>query len=212
MKFQPSGSIDAKTTFYYNADGKLDEIITYKADGSISMKKTLKVFSDLRGERVEESAYEGGTILLNKSMTVKDKNGRPVELTTYKADGTQDIKQTVAYVSGNDPSEVDIFGERGELTAKIIFIYDSHGVLSEQKEYAGDGSLANNLVFSGDVIHGNEYSTSELDAKGTLVNKERHVREFDSHGNWIKETLSKRNLQSGSWEPTEVTNRTITYY
>jgi hypothetical protein len=50
------------------------------------------------------------------------------------------------------------------------------------------------------------------DDQGKLIKKDSYVREYDSHGNWIKQTVSKWNPQTEMSEPVQVMYRMITYY
>ena len=50
------------------------------------------------------------------------------------------------------------------------------------------------------------------DGAGKLLNKDSYEREYDGHGNWIKQVVSKWNPQTGKSEPTEIHYRTITYF
>ncbi|HYO91785.1 MAG TPA: TonB family protein, partial [Pyrinomonadaceae bacterium] len=61
---------------------------------------------------------------------------------------------------------------------------------------------------------GNIVEMTLQDANGTLVSKEVYTYEFDSFGNWTKMMTSVAVIEGGklSFEPTEVTYRTITYY
>ena len=105
-------------------------------------------------------------------------------------------------------------------------IEDSKRVLLETSEYDLKGAKTQNQYFpvAGATLTGREvYKYDEkgnisemtlVNADGSLVSKEMYKYDFDSIGNWVKMTSSLAVVENGriSFEPTEVTYRTIFYY
>lgn len=105
-------------------------------------------------------------------------------------------------------------------------VEDSKHVLLETAEYDLKGAKTQNQYFpiEGATLTGREVykyddkgNISEMTlvgADGSLVSKEVYKYEFDSVGNWVKMTASIAVVENAkiSFEPSEVTYRTIFYY
>lgn len=92
--------------------------------------------------------------------------------------------------------------------------YDIKGVKIENSYFPIPGAaLTGKEVYKYDD-KGNIVEMSLFNADGTLLSKEVYAYEFDAFGNWTKMTTSVAVIEGGkvSFEPTEVTYRTISYY
>lgn len=92
--------------------------------------------------------------------------------------------------------------------------YDINGHKTENQYFPVAGaSLTGREVYSYDE-RGNISEMTLHDASGALVAKEVYSYEFDFVGNWTKMTTSVAVFENGriTFEPTEVTYRTISYY
>ncbi|HEX8492441.1 MAG TPA: TonB family protein [Pyrinomonadaceae bacterium] len=92
--------------------------------------------------------------------------------------------------------------------------YDIKGTKIENAYFPVVGAtLTGKEVYKYDE-KGNIVEMTLQDANGTLLSKEVYTYEFDNFGNWTKMTTSVAVIEGGklSFEPTEVTYRTITYY
>ena len=76
--------------------------------------------------------------------------------------------------------------------------------------YCSDGLLTSRTAFTRDPA-GHLLEVATYTADGVLVSRESHAREYDSHGNWIKETVSKWKSDSSEFEPVLLTYRKIAY-
>jgi periplasmic protein TonB len=104
------------------------------------------------------------------------------------AEGARALLETASYDIKGSKSENAYYPVAGEtLTGREVYKYDERGNISEMTLHAPDGSL---------------------------VSKETYTYEFDFVGNWTKMTASVAVIEGGklSFEPTEITYRTITYY
>jgi protein TonB len=114
-----------------------------------------------------------------------------VKLSTKNAkvsEGQRALLETASYDIRGNKSENAYYPVAGEtLTGREVYKYDERGNISEM------------------TLHGSD---------GSLISKETYTYEFDFVGNWIKMTTSVAVIEGGrlSFEPTEVTYRTITYY
>lgn len=107
------------------------------------------------------------------------------------ANGTEDkrvVLETASYDIKGGKTENQYFPVAGSaLTGKEVYKYDDKGNISEMTLLNGDGSLMSREVYKYD---------------------------YDSIGNWTKMTTSVAVVESGkvTFEPTEVTYRSIMYY
>jgi TonB family protein len=110
-------------------------------------------------------------------------------------------------VKGGKPSE----GQRVLLEATT---YDMKGNRVDNAYYlAAGGTLTGKEVYKYDE-RGNMVEMTLHNADGSLLSKETYAYEFDAVGNWVKMTTSVAVIEAGrvTFEPSEVTYRTIAYY
>jgi TonB family protein len=105
-------------------------------------------------------------------------------------EGTRTVLENVAYDMKGVKSEYSYFPNAVgtvDPTGRETYKYDEKGNISEMTVFNADGSLAK---------------------------KELYTYEYDFLGNWIKMTTSVAVIEGGrlSYEPTEATYRTISYY
>ena len=92
--------------------------------------------------------------------------------------------------------------------------YDIKGTKIENAYFPIPGAaLTGKEVYKYDD-KGNIVEMTLMGADGSLLSKEVYAYEFDAFGNWTKMTTSVAVIEGGkiSFEPTEVTYRTISYY
>src|SRR5882672_6553958 len=92
--------------------------------------------------------------------------------------------------------------------------YDLKGVKTQNQYFPiGGATLTGRESYKYDD-KGNISEMTLVNADGSLVSKEVYKYEYDSVGNWVKMTTSVAVVENGrlSFEPTEVTYRTIFYY
>lgn len=211
-KYKPDGSLLNKSIFGYDTAGNRTAVTVYNADSSVYLKRVFSYSKTFGRIRIEESAFKSGTILLSRTTYAYDNKGRVTDFSTFDTNGKPEMRIVTTYHDNGNPAEVDYFQDYNSQTGKAVFAYDAQGNLMREDIYGADGSQSSKLVFSGDTKRGADITITEYDSKENLVSKERYIREFDSYGNWMKETKSKLNIQSGAWETVEVTQRKITYY
>lgn len=117
-----------------------------------------------------------------ETTKLTNKGGKPVE-------SQRQVLETAAYDLKGGKVENAYFPVAGgaTLTGREVYKYDDKGNISEMTLYNADGSL---------------------------LSKEVYTYEYDYVGNWTKMTTSVAVVEGGkiSFEPTEVTYRTISYY
>jgi len=148
--------------------------------------------------------------------------------------GNTQTQPTSAVENGSDLSRDGLQGPVRRIRTEVVKVVSADGkitengkrVLLETAEYDLKGTKTVNQYFpvAGSAPTGREVykyddkgNISEMTLSGTdgsLVSKETYKYEYDSLGNWTKMTTSVAVVENGaiSFEPTEVTYRTISYY
>ncbi|HWS90633.1 MAG TPA: TonB family protein [Pyrinomonadaceae bacterium] len=104
------------------------------------------------------------------------------------SEGPRQVLETTTYdQKGNRVDNAYFLAAGGSLTGKEVYKYDSRGNIVEM------------------TLHNDD---------GTLLAKEVYTYEYDAVGNWVKMTTSVAVMEGGkvTFEPSEVTYRTISYY
>jgi hypothetical protein len=95
--------------------------------------------------------------------------------------------------------ERTLYDERGRRAQNETYPVVAHAAGREFHSYDAQGNLAETVV---------------RDARGAVLSRTEYRYLFDSFGNWMKMTASLAVLSAGklTYEPVEITNRSITYY
>jgi TonB family protein len=149
---------------------------------------------------------------------------------------TSSFQPTAASVNAdeNDRARDGLVGPVRRIRSEVVKVASADGkivetgkrVLLEAAEYDLKGAKTVNQYFpvAGSTPTGREVykyddkgNISEMTlsaADGSLISKEVYKYEYDSLGNWTKMTTSVAVVENGSitFEPTEITYRTISYY
>ncbi|MBD0373322.1 MAG: TonB family protein [Pyrinomonadaceae bacterium] len=102
----------------------------------------------------------------------------------------------------------------GQRVTLEVAAYDIKGAKIENAYYPVPGAAVTGKEVYKYDDKGNIIEMTLQDDKGTLLSKETYTYEFDQFGNWTKMTTSVAVIENGkiTFEPTEVTYRTISYY
>ncbi|MGA9994234.1 MAG: hypothetical protein WBP93_02415 [Pyrinomonadaceae bacterium] len=177
------GSLKSRMVLTLEPDGNRTSV-TYKADGTIKYK-SLTTFSAER-KKMNTRIYNGKDQLLSTSVSIYDADGRRLEEAFYNPDGSLHYKDIFKYDSNNK----GLGFER----------YDSKG---NSIEIAGPASKEGQAI----IIY------DKRDKSITHRIYRPPTREYDSQGNWIKESSSSTTTRGDQTkEEISVTYRTITYY
>ena len=214
LSYDPQGVFFKKTLRTYDPTGELQEIRAYAPDGSLmsrqvysydSANRTFKELAD-NGRKTTETVYS------------LDERGKVISQTTVNSDEQLSIRLVMQYdVRGrlseiatcvNDSQQLAIVP--GDAARKSVMLSDEMRQRLKGKGPCSDGLLTSKIVFSRDHS-GHLVEATIYSGDGVLVEKNGYSREYDSHGNWIKETLSKWNSESDRFEPATLTLRKILY-
>ena len=154
--------------------------------------------------------------LAQTNLTARNTDPRgpaPVAETDRVRDGlvgpVRRVRTAVAKLSTENGKSVE-----GKESVIEIVAYDVKGAKVENQYFPIAGStLTGKEVYKYDD-KGNISEMTLLNADGSLLGKEIYKYEFDFVGNWNKMTTSVAVIEGGkmSFEPTEVTHRSIMYY
>jgi TonB family protein len=148
-------------------------------------------------------------------------------------EGRQQVKLFSLLITDTDRDRDGLAGpvrriktEMAKLSNKVGKIVEGQRVVLEAVAYDIKGTKVENAYYpvpgaalTGKEVYkyddkGNIVEMTMLNADGSLVSKEVYAYEFDALGNWTKMTTSVAMIEGGkiTYEPTEVTYRTISYY
>lgn len=97
----------------------------------------------------------------------------------------------------------------GHLTMLNIFVYDDKGrIVEEQTLFIGSIMMKKVFVYDEE---GNKAEEIERFNDET-AQKQSYSRKYDSHGNWIEETVTSQFQSEERYEQTAFTSRTVSYY
>jgi antitoxin component YwqK of YwqJK toxin-antitoxin module len=170
-----------------------------------------------------------------KMLFAYDDNGRLIEVLNYSSDGFHPAGERTKLRRLLEPlalrsikiffllKGIYSFGLKGELKKAArsfvygplimsnVFIYDNKGrVIEEQTDFIG--SIVMKKVFAYDE-KGNKAEEIEYTGDDNLLQKQNYSREYDSRGNWVKETVAHQFLMGEKLEhSTVITYRNISYY
>jgi hypothetical protein len=181
-----TGNPSRRTTQEYAPDGREVET-TYKADGSVAEKLTVKHKRDTEGRITESSFAHSDGSVRSRSVRSYDSQGRFIGGATYNGDGS--------------------------LSNTSVTVYDINDKVRDFTLYNPTGGVIQKQIRSGEFLE----LTLFNDRDGSTIMSERRrdpIQEaVDSHGNWTRrKTLMTVTELNYSDETVVVENRTITYY
>ena len=159
------------------------------------------------------SALAQSTLTAKVNTTEPPRGAAAVSETDRLRDGlvgpVRRVRTAVSKLSTENGKSVE-----GKQSVIEIVAYDVKGTKIENQYFPIAGStLTGKEVYKYDD-KGNISEMTLLNADGSLLGKEIYKYEFDFVGNWSKMTTSVAVIEGGkmSFEPTEVTYRSIMYY
>lgn len=166
---------------------------------------------------VASAIISSGAAYAQKNLTARVGSLQPQPANTVESDRVRDgligpvrrVRTEIVRLVTQDGKVVE--GKRSLLE---IVAYDLKGRKTENQYFPVVGaSLTGKEVYKYDE-RGNISEMTLVNGDGTLLSKETYKYEFDFAGNWNKMTTLVAVVDSGrvSFEPTEVTYRSIMYY
>jgi antitoxin component YwqK of YwqJK toxin-antitoxin module len=212
--YDPQGVLLKRSLRNYDPTGDLKEIMTYAPDGSLVCRQ---VYDHDRSNRtIKELAYKGHQIA--ETIYSLDETGKVISQTTVDSDAQMSTRLLFQYDAQSRVCEISICVSDSKQLAIVPGGPDGTSVmLSDDMRHklkgvvpCSNGLLTSRTVFGRDRL-GHLVETAMYSGEGVLIDRTSYSREFDSHGNWIKETQSKWSSESNAFQPVESTYRKIVY-
>ncbi|MEP6636568.1 MAG: hypothetical protein ABJB97_07560 [Acidobacteriota bacterium] len=182
----PSGKLWRTITFEYAEDGSEQET-TLMADGTTADKVVYK-------------------------PTKRDSEGRVIETTVFKADGSIRNRGVAAYDSQGRFSEGSSLNPDGSLARRNVVVYDDNGKVGETAVYGRTGDILQQNVRDRDT---NEWTLLSAESgRVQFIHKHQPLEEvIDIHGNWTIRKIAMTITERGKLRDVlSVIKRTIIYY
>lgn len=188
----------------YNEQGNLTRSESYDDKGNVS---TIKVYGYLDGSRVSKVADIEREY--NPPPPVSPTATPPPG--SNKSDPRFQYRSEYKYDEKKRLTEETTFLNNGKLWTRTVYKYDANQ--KERLDYSEDGSLRQRVVYTLDD-RGNVVQRTVVNEKGEARHKTSYTYEFDSSGNWTRQTARRVEINNGRELslPTTVHLRTITYY
>lgn len=208
---------DWKSKFVHNYDseGRTKETIFYTQDRAdlkkwVIMSKTLITYNNDNNISKIESFGKNGSLDM-KYVYTYDNGGVLIKLTLYNSSGSVLMASNYTYDSKGTTTHTSIsYKNDGSIRSRHVEKTDDKGNIIEGLTFEPDCSIKEKRVY----IRGSNGKRTEqtvYDADGLSLEKETYSYEYDSMGNWIKETISHWGIKSDQ-EKQEIRTRTIEYF
>lgn len=249
MKYSSDGALESRRVYSYDIKGNVIAETGYDAKGEIEWKNSYNY--DGSGSKVEILSYSGDGKLAARTSYTYDASGKLSE-ESYRDIKDTRLDQTIKYTYDDKGHLLSKKSNRswGPRSVDVTYIYDKRGLLIEEvdrdvitntRHYIYDEKgrrvQEENGPFPREVIKLDDKGnpTARIIGSGSarigspLDSEETYEYEYDSHGNWVKQTRTrvvvKEVTQSAtvgrvtefprlqrSSELEDVIYRTITYY
>jgi YD repeat-containing protein len=184
--YDPKGLLIARTLPGYRDSGVPAQLDTYDGEGVLIRSRSY----DASGNVIEDSHYQNGSLTI-RSVGSYDADANKLEESHYKSDGS-------------------LYSDSLLNPARIMYSYDTAGRLSQQILYGADGSISWRLSYLYDP-KGNIAEQWQYRLGSFLISHRTYRYEYDSAGNWARQTVSEQISDTCS-SPIQIVYRTLTYY
>lgn len=204
---------DEKIEFNFNKDGNLSKVFWFYADGDTAQKVISEY--DKNGKLATKSMYDDMGRFSKKSIFVYDEKGRATLTEFWDSANVVIQRQTIEYNDENLIETEVATNSQGKLLQRVVRQMSKKGLPSEVRIYDDERKLVNyrkeeynekDQLVSFKVLAEDEETvvlsaTLQYDAWGNLVERkatdengedylpEKMEYEFDSHKNWVKESV-----------------------
>ena len=151
----------------YNADGTIDAVYEYDANGNLVKRYFY---------------YDDGTL---DCINEYNANGKLVKQSYYYSDDTIDFYYIWEYDANGNPVKQSGYDADGRTVAYYIWEYDGNGNCVKYTDYNADGTIYSYYFYEYDA-NGNLVKRSDYKADGTLTSY--FIFEYDANGNLVKRT------------------------
>ncbi|MCW3124330.1 MAG: hypothetical protein JWQ38_3822 [Flavipsychrobacter sp.] len=226
--YKGNGTLSSHTISEYNLKGDLVELSEYTGDKLKS--KTTYVY-DGQGNQIAETGFDDkGKVKWREEFKYNTKTGQMNEVYDFDANDAMTGRFTYRYdTRGNMAEETEFYSDTSIRNKKTTTKYDLDGNPREINHFNYNGRLVNQIKVDQMGLHFTEVSynddaslqsviSKKYDDKANQVFEDRfytkdssrikieYKLEYDTHGNWTKNTTSKNGV------PVQMTERKIEYY
>ncbi|HEV8717681.1 MAG TPA: hypothetical protein VGX03_33265 [Candidatus Binatia bacterium] len=197
----------------YDPNGNELETALYHGPASSSSlaEKSIHTY-DAEGNRTATATYNGDGFLLKKTTYAYNTRDNLTEMVSSDDAGLIE-KTTYTYDEKGQPTKEVVYYTHGPVTRRSVYSYDPKGNRIQGLSYARDDSVTK-TVYTYDT-KGNVTTRVTYAADDSPIDKLTYTYEFDTTGNWIKQTESicDPTVQSdkSACAQSAVISRTITY-
>lgn len=208
-----TGQLGGRSVYTFDEKGNQTTQTNYNGDGALNWKNISKY--DDNGNITEWLQYEGHT-LRYKIISSYDRKGRILEKETFEFNAIPGVIRSHAPAPGKVVStyddekrtkEVKTYKPDGTLKGKVAYAYDERGNEIGLTMFNGDGSPKNLEIQFYDNIH-----EAGSPFRGALNGRSLMKIEYDSQGNWTKQTRLIQSEKGGQPQAYSAELLVITYY
>ncbi|MHB9129480.1 MAG: hypothetical protein ACYDBB_00125 [Armatimonadota bacterium] len=135
-------------------------------------------------ERIHTNRIGG---VLSREVFTYNTLGHETEMCTYKGDGTLAEKRVTTYNAAGVATDISVFGSEGRLSRRTQCVYNQAKQKTEER--------------------------LEVFLTATYSLQSKTFYQYDTHGNWIRQTIeSRKSSELQGIPPSSVTYRQINYY
>lgn len=171
------GKVQWKIDSVYDAKGTKTEESEFNAGDVLSNKS---IWKTVPGKSSEEAYYSAEGALLGKTITKFDEHARVSEVNTYSPNGQLDERRVNSYNDAGKLSEVTYFLPNGVQQKKVVFRFDSAYAVTEEQTYNESNKLVQRIIFkydaAGNITKATTYTVA--DKFGGTVNELTAICEY----------------------------------
>jgi len=202
-----------KWSYTYDAEGNITQRVS-SIEGPPTISSKVIYTYDSKRNIIEEVSYTNGKPADTKIVYTYDAKGNIIQKGQYYNDGSlAGTKVINSYDAKGNVTEEASYTADGSLLKKWIYGYDVKGDKTEAVNYKNDGIILSKQIYKYDT-KGNRIETV-YNADTSPSSKETASYDYDSMGNWTKETTKKITFDKSGKEQLESLDaiyQTITYY
>lgn len=203
-----SGATVVRTTYSYA--GNRIQALEHVKEANWTVTREYGYVVDEHGYQTEASCWEESVGEIRAFYDYShDEGGRLAAVTTRNARGVVYHKLLYSYDTNGKIAAEAAYGPDGTVYKRAI--YRAGGRIREECTHEADGALSVKLVFTlddnGNIVEVNSYN--EAGELSSLKTVRRY--EYDSFGNWIKETMSSVDVATSKPVATWIKYRLLVY-
>ena len=201
-----NGDLHQRHHHNYYVNGNMSEQLTFSSDGRL-LEREMFSYDD-HGNMIGRGVYGPNGELVMVQTWQYDSGNRMIEEEERQPYGIGH-RETYSYDADGRKTESRFHGPYGVPSERVTHSYDDKGRTHAESTYDTEGNRMTELVYKDDLLTSHRLDSPEGVAKSTFAydsngettervfhrgdSKEFYYkwsaqREYDSHGNWIKET------------------------